>query len=162
MRTIPYIRLAVLCWLVSLCLSCSDSSRFYLLDKGEFKLDDFQGQWLIINFWAEWCRPCREEVPELNQLHSIATQENVMIIGISYDPLENSRIREIVAEWDVRYPVMGSKPMPILPFKLPKTLPGNYILSPEGELVAKLSGTQTFESLTKLLKTLRKKRHQSQ
>ena len=161
-KTIPCFETAVLCFILMFCLSCSNSVDFYILDDGEHQLQDYRGKWLILNFWAEWCAPCREEIPELNKLHAMAKQENLVIIGISYDPLTNADIRRIVVEWDIQYPVMATEPMPILPFKLPNRLPGNYILNPKGELVAQLSGTQNFKSLTNLLKTLRKKSNQSQ
>lgn len=141
--------------------SCSQKDDFFLLDGSGHDLVEYRGQWLIINFWAEWCAPCREEVPELNQLFRIAPTLNLTIIGISYDALENKEIDRIVNQWGIEYPVVASAPMPVLPFRLPKSLPGNYILNPDGELVMRLSGKQSVQSLTKLLKSLRKENLQS-
>ena len=39
-------------------------------------------QWKVINYWAIWCKPCREEIPELNQLNQI---ENVVVLGVNFD-----------------------------------------------------------------------------
>jgi len=155
-KTITYFKLAVLCFSLQLTQSCTNRPDFYFLDGSGYQLQDYQGKWLIINFWAEWCSPCREEIPDLNQVYSSKRSE-LAIIGISYDPLSNDKIRQIVAEWNIEYPVLASEPNPILPFKLPNSLPANYVFNPKGEMVAKLSGTQTYESLTKLLKTLEKK-----
>ena len=157
MKTIAYFKVIVLCFTLSWCQSCAQKADFFLLDGSGHRLADYRGQWLIINFWAEWCAPCREEIPELNQLYRNASQQNLTIIGISYDPLENREINRIVTQWGIEYPVVASKPMPILPFKLPKTLPSNYIFNPDGELVMRLSGKQNAQSLTKLLKSLKKK-----
>lgn len=137
--------------------SCSQSPDFYFLDGKPARLSDYKGQWLLVNFWAEWCSPCREEVPELNELYVAAEKLNLAVIGISYDPLSNDDIRSIVKEWNIKYPVVATEPMPILPFKLPKSLPGNYIISPEGEVVSKLKGKQTMESISKLLINLKNK-----
>lgn len=137
--------------------SCNDPIDFYLVDGSPHRLHEYRGKWLIVNFWAEWCAPCRQEVPELNQLFENAMTNEISIIGISYDPLSNGEIIAIMNTWGMKYPVMASKPNPILPFALPKSLPGNYIINPDGELVYKLSGTQTAESISKLLKTLQNK-----
>ncbi len=124
-------------------------------------MQDYRGKWLIINFWAEWCSPCREEIPELNQMYKSQKNKSFELIGVSYEPLSNQKITEIVNEWGILYPVMATSPMPILPFKRPISLPGNYIFNPEGKLVLRLSGKQTKESLTKLLKSLKIKSGQT-
>ena len=149
-----------ICSIVSilfLMISCSEKADFHLLDKDHspHRLEEYQGRWLIINFWAEWCAPCRAEVVELNQFVANNEYDDLVILGISYDPLSNADIIKISQQWEMKYPVIATNPNPILPFKLPKTLPGNYIINPKGELVLKLSGKQTFESISKLLKTLK-------
>jgi len=156
-KTITYFKVTVLCFGILLFQSCIKTPDFYLLDGSGQQLQDYRGKWLIVNFWAEWCSPCREEVPDLNQLYKLTSRDELAIIGISYDRLSNDVINQIVSDWVIEYPVIASDPMPILPFKLPKSLPGNYIFNPDGELVAKLSGKQTYDSLSKLLKTLKKK-----
>jgi len=161
------------CFAALICLfqltSCQDTSDFYLLDQVVSKkqpvgkqLADYHGKWLVINFWAEWCAPCLKEIPELNLLHRQRESLNLEIIGVSYDPLENHKIMQLVQKWAIEYPIMATDPIPYLPFPLPNSLPGNYIINPDGELVAKLKGEQTFESLSKLLITLKKQTSQSE
>jgi thiol-disulfide isomerase/thioredoxin len=162
MKTIPYFKTTVLIFGLIISQACTTNDDFYFLDGSAHKLSDYQGKWLIFNFWAEWCAPCREEIPELNRLHSLSEQQNVIIIGVSYDPLSNTKIQQIKSAWAIKYPIIATKPMPILPFALPKTLPGNYIINPDGELVAKLSGTQSLASITKSLNSLKKKHLLSQ
>ncbi|MBV1909127.1 MAG: TlpA family protein disulfide reductase [Kangiellaceae bacterium] len=162
MKTIPYFRILLLFLLCVTSQSCNNSPDFYLLDRTAKSLDDYRGKWVIINFWAEWCAPCQKEVPELNQLFEQRSQMNMEIIGISYDPLPTGEIVSIVNRWNIRYPVMVSEPSPILPFSLPISLPSNYIIDPKGKLVAKMQGEQTYDSVTKLLNSLKKKTNQSQ
>lgn len=149
--------------------ACQDTSDFYLLDQNISntqqigkQLEDYNGKWLVINFWAEWCAPCLKEIPELNRLHQQRESLNMEIIGVSYDPLENHQIRQLVQKWAIEYPIMATEPVPYLPFSLPNSLPGNYIINPDGKLVAKLKGEQTFETLSKLLITLKKQSSQSE
>jgi thiol-disulfide isomerase/thioredoxin len=149
--------------------SCQDTTDFFLLDQKvennqliAKSLSEYQGKWLLINFWAEWCAPCLKEIPEINQLYQQKSQLNLEVIGVSFDPLPNSEIQSIAHKWNMKYPIMATDPMPILPFALPDSLPGNYIINPKGELVATLKGEQTFKSLSKLLITLKKKSSQSE
>ncbi len=128
-------------------MACSPNSEFRLLNEGNYRLKDFSGQWVIINFWAEWCAPCREEVPELNQLSLESDKLNLKVIGISYDKIDNQGLLKIAKSWDMAYSIMASEPIPILPFSLPPTLPTNYILNPDGEVAVKLVGKQTKETL---------------
>lgn len=152
MKTIPYIKTLLLCFLLVFCQSCNKSNDFYILDGKGQNLSDYKGQWLLINFWAEWCAPCREEIPELNILLNQTKMDNLSIIGVSFDPLSNDELRHVIKRLDIEFPVMATEPMPVLPFSLPRSLPSNYLYNPNGELVLKFSGTQTVESLTKLLK----------
>ena len=49
-------------------------------------LNKFKGKWLVLNFWATWCEPCREEIPELNQF--ARDNKNINLIGIAIDDIE--------------------------------------------------------------------------
>ncbi|TQV84545.1 TlpA family protein disulfide reductase [Aliikangiella coralliicola] len=151
MKTIAYFFCLILFPAVLFISSCSQNGQFQLLDGKKYSLDDFEGQWLIINFWAEWCAPCLEEVPALNQIAANGESLNLKVIGVSYDPLPKNKLIEIIQKWEFKYAVMLTEPTPILPFGLPPTLPSNYLISPDGQVVHKLVGTQTVESLEKAL-----------
>jgi len=156
MKTIPYFFSLVLFIGILILTSCQAKPDFYLLDGQAKRLSDYQGSWLVVNFWAEWCAPCRAEIPELNKFSALGHQLGWQVIGISYDQLNNEAMRQMVKKLDIRYPIVASTPNPILPFALPTQLPGNYIFNPKGKLVAKVKGEQNLESLSKLLKNLRK------
>ena len=49
-------------------------------------LSKFKGKWLVLNFWATWCEPCREEIPELNQFAK--DNKDITLIGIAIDDIE--------------------------------------------------------------------------
>ena len=150
MKTIAYfVQLFVISLLL---LACSKNGEFRLLDGKDTSLDDYSGQWLVINFWAEWCAPCLEEIPELNLIHKEREAYNVSVIGVSYDPIANEELIARVKKLGFEYPVMATNPVPILPFSLPQSLPTNYIIDPSGQVAAKLIGTQTHESLIEALK----------
>ncbi|MDH5432842.1 MAG: TlpA family protein disulfide reductase [Gammaproteobacteria bacterium] len=130
---------------------CSSQPDFEFITGEKKSLNDYKGQWVLINFWAEWCAPCLKEIPELNQLNRMSGQKNMVVIGVSYDKVSNQKLREQVEKYGIEYHMMATEPMPILPFSLPSKLPANYLLDPEGNLVDKLLGTQTVETIELLL-----------
>ncbi|MGB0495294.1 MAG: TlpA family protein disulfide reductase [Kangiellaceae bacterium] len=153
---LPILYILACTFLLTATLSCTKKPEFYYTSGKSGSLSDYQGKWLIVNFWAEWCSPCRKEVEILSEIVDHNKIENLSIIGISYDQLEESELMRIVKNWGFSYPVLSTKPSPILPFSLPNQLPALYVVSPESELVAKVNGEQNLESLTKLLNSLRK------
>ncbi|WP_185964309.1 TlpA disulfide reductase family protein [Aliikangiella marina] len=130
---------------------CSQNGEFMLMNGEKRSLDDYQGSWVVVNFWAEWCAPCLEEVPELNKIHGTSADQPIQVIGVSFDPLENQQITAIINKWKIKYPVMASDPVPILPFGLPAQLPTNYLINPQGEVVEKLIGKQSAETILKAI-----------
>ena len=52
---------------------------------------ELEGQWLLINYWAEWCGPCRKEIPELNRLAQ-HPQAAVQVLGVNYDGVQGEAL----------------------------------------------------------------------
>ncbi|WP_250462043.1 TlpA family protein disulfide reductase [Microbulbifer litoralis] len=108
-----------------------------------------QGKTLLVNYWAEWCRPCREEIPELNQL----ARENaeLQVIGVNYDRLRVEKIAAQAKKMGIRFPVLVEDPAARWGWERPQVLPTTFIVADNGELVATLVGPQTVESLREAL-----------
>ncbi|MFT5451674.1 MAG: thiol-disulfide isomerase/thioredoxin [Enterobacterales bacterium] len=137
----------IMCLIIILLLnSCSKEAEFYYVDGREGSLSDFNGQWLLINYWAEWCKPCLEEVPELNEFYSQYATEYSML-AVSFDIVANEELLEQIKKYDMHYPMLASIPTPRLGIDMPAALPANYIRSPEGQIFGPLLGPQTVETL---------------
>ncbi len=108
-------------------------------------------QWLALNFWAEWCDPCREEIPELNEL---ANDGQVRVLGVDFDSSQGGALIDKAKALDIRFPVLQESPLTALNEPLPQVLPATYIISPEGKVVTKLFGPQTKKSLEEQIQTL--------
>ncbi len=73
------------------------------------KLADWQGKVLVVNFWAAWCAPCREEIPEFVRVQKELSSKGVQFIGMAVEPLDRTKqVREFVREMRVSYPNLMS------------------------------------------------------
>jgi len=131
-----------------LLLACNgDYDGLALADGGYARLSHWEGRWLVVNYWAEWCAPCRREIPELNQLHKERVTSNIVILGVNYDGLRDDNLREVIERMDIKFPVLASDPREMWGYKLPTSLPTTVIISPDREVQAILLGPQSRESI---------------
>lgn len=66
-------------------------------------LSQYQGKIIVLNFWATWCPPCREEMPELSQLHLAYQNKNVVVLGVAIDDL--NLVKDFLHSAPVSYPI---------------------------------------------------------
>lgn len=113
----------------------------------QHKQQEFQGKWMVINFWAQWCKSCREEMPELNRLTVILGAKDIQVLGINYDSIEGAELDEALKSLDIRFPQMHVRQQASFNFKMPAALPATYIVSPAGVVKASLIGKQNLDSI---------------
>ena len=76
------------------------------LDGTPVSISDYQGKVILVNLWATWCEPCREEMPALGELHRMFPHSDFEIIGVSIDdPGFEQVIVQTMAEDNLAYPV---------------------------------------------------------
>ena len=75
------------------------------LDGEIISATDFRGKWLVINYWATWCAPCRDEMPELVKFQS-ENKDNVQVIGIAYEDAEVQKLKNFAADFEINYPLL--------------------------------------------------------
>jgi len=110
---------------------------------------DLDDRWMVVNYWAEWCAPCREELPELNAL--ARASDDVVVLGIHFDDYQGEELRALSEEMGIRFPVVGHDFAQAFGLTLPQILPTTYILDPQGTLVHSLQGPQAEEALLALM-----------
>jgi thiol-disulfide isomerase/thioredoxin len=103
--------------------------------------------WIVINYWAEWCSPCRQEIPELNRLSVLLNETNVRVVGVNYDDLVGDELASVVKRMDIGFPQLNARQQAVFKFPLPAALPATYIVSPVGELKLRLMGKQTLDNI---------------
>jgi thiol-disulfide isomerase/thioredoxin len=75
-------------------------------------LDAWRGRVVLVNFWATWCGPCREEMPDLDRLDATLDHQKAAIVGIAAN--EAAEVRTFLKRLPVRYPILVGAPDPVL------------------------------------------------
>ena len=115
------------------------------------------GQWRLINYWALWCTPCREEIPELNGVNNAP---DITVFGVNYDGKKGQELSQQRSAMGITFANLPLDPASVLGIPRPNVLPSTLIISPQGELVATLKGPQTALFLEQVLTELgREKAH---
>ena len=107
-----------------------------------FDLSQYQGKWLVINYWAIWCSPCADEMPELNALQR-EHEKTLTVLGVNYDEKTGEELLADIRAIGMEFDYVEKNPANVLRLSRPEGLPVTYLFSPEGELAAKLVGPQT-------------------
>ena len=68
--------------------------------------EQLDGQWLVINYWAEWCGPCRTEIPELNALEKQLKAQSVQVLGVNFDALQGEKLSRAAQDMGITFTVL--------------------------------------------------------
>lgn len=121
------------------------------LDGRVHKLSDYRGKWVVVNYWATWCPPCLEEIPELEIFHNNNAAGKAVVLGVNMENIGLSELAAFVDEQFISYPILHTKPSRRSPLGSIRGLPTSFIVSPQGHVVGKRTGTVTLEMLNSLL-----------
>lgn len=124
--------------------ACSSEQSAQLASGQRLNWDEQEGQWLVINYWAEWCKPCYEEIPELNALDQDA---RVRVLGVNYDGLGGPELEALIERMGIRFPTLVDNPAERFGWQQPLGLPATFMVNPEGEVVEARFGGQTRDEL---------------
>jgi thiol-disulfide isomerase/thioredoxin len=106
-------------------------------------LSEFRGKWVIVNYWATWCPPCLDEIPDLVEFHEKHKDKDAVVLGINFEEADREQLLEFVDQHFMTYPVLSMDPVPVTPLGPVLGLPTTYIISPQGERVARQEGPIT-------------------
>jgi thiol-disulfide isomerase/thioredoxin len=127
------------------------------LDKGSFRLADFNGKVVVVNMWASWCPPCRSEVPEYEKVRKAYAGREVEFIGLTTEDPRTStgRVQQFLrsvsfgfrlgwADRDTAYTLMSGE----------RTLPQTLVFAASGRIVSKWHGYSRGQSGDRLRQTI--------
>lgn len=110
-------------------------------------LADLQGRWLLVNWWAIWCAPCREEIPEFNHLDAETDDATLLLLAVNFDGPDAAALEEARAALDLQFPMLLPGHEQAMGLTRPEVLPSTVLINPQGQVVTTLVGPQTGEQL---------------
>lgn len=118
-------------------------------------VERLEGQWLVINYWAQWCAPCRTEIPELNALEQQLKEQSVQVLGVNFDALQGEKLSQAVQDMGITFTVLAQDPAERYQLPRAQVLPVTYIVDDRGRMRERLLGEQTAAGLTARLTALK-------
>ena len=80
-------------------------------------------QWLVVNYWAEWCGPCRIEIPELNALAEQLKGQPVSVFGVNFDNVQGEELKSASEKLGIKFTVLAQNPEAIFDIPRSEALP---------------------------------------
>lgn len=130
--------------------ACQQASAPALTDSSGQPLDT-DGKWLLINYWATWCKPCRAEIPALNSLHH-ELPEQVRVLGYNFDRLEDQALHAAARELGIEFALLSTASIQQLDLPGVAGIPVTFLVNPQGKYQHRLTGEQSRDSLLAALK----------
>lgn len=126
------------------------SLKVRTVDGKDYDLAAHRGKWVVVNFWATWCAPCRKEMPELSALHAMRSE--IEVVGLAYEEIDADAMQAFLKERPVTYPIAIVDPYdPPADFSTPRGLPLTHLIDPQGKLAHSFMGPVTAAEIEALI-----------
>lgn len=111
------------------------------IDGEDFDLAALRGQVVLVNVWATWCQPCREELPELQRLHALYGSRGFSVVGVSVDRRAALRaVKAMVDDFGLSYPIVFDPESEATgPWQI-KGYPTSFLVDRTGAIVWRIDG----------------------
>ncbi len=117
------------------CAASAQAAGFDIVDTQghHHRLVDYQGRWVVVNFWATWCVPCIQEIPELAAF--ARAHPDVIVIGVAVDAADPDLVKRFAVRHGMAYPLVIGDAAVERQLGSPNALPVTRIYDPEGQVV---------------------------
>lgn len=120
----------------------------------EVSLDDHHGEVLVMNIWASWCGPCREEMPVLTEVHDEFSDDGLAFLGVNIKD-DRTAAEAFADNYELDYPSLydqpGEVPQAFRDTVPPKAIPSTLVIDREGRIAARVIGPTTYNQLKGLV-----------
>ncbi|PEC77043.1 thiol:disulfide interchange protein [Bacillus cereus] len=128
------------------------------LDGTNVKLSDLKGKKVILNFWATWCGPCQQEMPDMEAFYK-EHKENVEILAVNYTPSEKGggeeKVSNFAKEKGITFPILLDKNIDVTTAYKVITIPTSYFIDTKGVIQDKFIGPMTQKEMKKRVAKLK-------
>lgn len=116
------------------------------------QLSDFDGRMIILNFWATWCGPCRDEIPFFVEMVKKHKDEGLTIIGVSMDMVGADAIKSFTDRYNVNYPILLNDNQVNYTYGGIQAIPTTFIINKNGKVVNRFIGNPGEEAFKNEIK----------
>jgi thiol-disulfide isomerase/thioredoxin len=116
--------------------------------------DSLLGKVVLVNFWATWCAPCEQEIPDLSRAYLKYKAHGVVFLGVLIDNPDHQQLLDFQSVHDMSYPVVRANPQLLASFDYPEAYPTTYIYDRSGKQVYNHMGQVRESELDRLLAAL--------
>ena len=110
----------------------------------QHRLSDYRGAPVILNFWATWCPPCREEIPSMNRAWQVLRQEGIAILAVNVGEDEDT-IFIFTADYPAEFPLLLDRTGEIIGQWPVKGLPTTFVIAPDGTIAYRAIGGREWD-----------------
>lgn len=104
------------------------------LDGETVRLSDHRGDWVVLNYWATWCAPCRKEIPDLSQMHD--AHADITVLGLAFEDTDPEDFVHFLEQYPASYPILLVDTFnPPESLGAPRALPTTFLVNREGAIV---------------------------
>ena len=134
-------------------ISCQNND-IEIFNGPDTNLNNLNGNWIVINYWADWCAPCIKEIPELNEF---AKENNdLLVFTFNFDQLDEDDLKPVAKKFNIEVPSIVTHPRDIWGIQTPPAVPATFFINPDGDLALSLFRPQTKDDLNKIFFDLKK------
>jgi cytochrome c biogenesis protein CcmG/thiol:disulfide interchange protein DsbE len=123
-----------------------------IFERSTIDLKQFRGKVVILNFWATWCPPCREEIPALEAIQN-AHRKDVEVIGVSVF-CSSASTELFYAEYKINYPMIYGSYEMLDAYGRVRTIPTTFLITRKGDIAQRVTGSRTKDEYEAMLKPL--------
>ncbi|MGF6861086.1 thiol-disulfide isomerase/thioredoxin [Rhodobacteraceae bacterium MBR-64] len=116
-------------------------------EDGEHLMSEYRGKYVLLNFWATWCAPCRKEMPSLDRLQAVLGGANFAVVTVATGRNPVPAIRKFFDETEVAHlPILRDPKQQFARDMAVLGLPSTILIDPEGREIARLIGDAEWDS----------------
>jgi thiol-disulfide isomerase/thioredoxin len=114
-----------------------------LLSGGQARLEDYRGHWLVLNFWATYCAPCRVEMPALDRFGQHYIDQPVRVLAVALDEDREEALHRVAATLSAGFPIALADSSIVAAYRL-SALPATFIIDPAGRVLGHALGDRDW------------------